>query len=99
MLSGQQLEMVRIDDGHWLIHDPRRSSSDARHVVACVTQSEEGFDVLWLDPAVPLPMRYRARSDILEDIHRWYARRSASTRPIEIPSLPPFAALRRRRAE
>lgn len=97
MDSAQRLELVRIDGDHWLIHDHRHPASDARHVVACVEESEDGFDVVWLDPTVPLPVRYRTREDIVEDLVRWRAQHPASTRPVEIPSRPPSAFRRSRR--
>lgn len=98
MDSGADLEMVPIDDDHWLIRDRRYSPSDARHVLACVTESDQGFDVLWLDAAIPLPVRYRTREDVLHDLTRWRSRRPAATRPVQIPSLPPFGRSRQRRA-
>lgn len=97
MPSGRLFELVRIDGDHWLIHDLRQPASDAKRVVACITETDDAFDVVWLDPSVPLPARYRSRDDILDDFLRWRGRRTASTRPVEIPSRPPFRASRRHR--
>ena len=98
MSRTEDFEIVQIDDDHWLIHDRRHPSSDARYVVACLTRSGDGVDVVWLDASTALPTRYRDRQDALEELVRWRRRARASTRPVEIPSYPPFRVRRPRRS-
>lgn len=98
MTNAQDFEMVQIDDGHWLIHDLRHPSSDAKYITACVTRTaDDGVDVVWLDRSIPLSVRYDRRQDALDELIRWSSRQR-STRPVDIPSFPPFSDSRSRRS-
>ena len=83
------LELVRIDAVHWLIHDYGFAPSDASHLVACVEECEDAFDVVWVRAGIPLPTRYLTAQDILEDFARWQQRARRDTRPLPIASFPP----------
>ncbi|WP_439592883.1 hypothetical protein [Microbacterium sp.] len=89
------LVLVRIDADHWLIHDSGHPTTDARHVVACIEESEDGMDVVWVAPGVPLPTRYRTAGDILDDLVRWREGSRRDTRPAAIASFPPPTSRRR----
>lgn len=86
-----QLSLVRVDADHWLVHDHRYPETDARRVIACVAESEDELEVVWLVADIPLPTRYRVGGDILEDLLRWRGQVHPGTRPVEITGLPPFA--------
>lgn len=96
MDGSRDLEMVRVDAARWLLRDRPSSMTGDPAVVARVEESEDGFDVRWIDPGIPLPRRYLSREDVVADFVRWQAQRVRSTRPVEIASLPPFARSRRR---
>ncbi|HWM17545.1 MAG TPA: hypothetical protein VNP97_13260 [Microbacterium sp.] len=83
------LELLRIDADHWIIQDDAYPASDARHVVACVYETDDGdFEVVWLSAEVPLPTYYRNAGDVLEDLARW--RGHTHGRPVEIAHFPPL---------
>lgn len=83
------VEFVRVDADHWLIHDNSYRASDARHVIGCVSEMDDGLDVVWVAPGIPLPTRYRDAGGVLDDLLRWRRSAAGHTRPVEIPSLPP----------
>ncbi|GAA1936177.1 hypothetical protein GCM10009775_30090 [Microbacterium aoyamense] len=85
------LELVRIDREHWLVHDHAYSSSDARRVVACVEETEGGFDVLWIAGGIPLPVRYSRTGDILDDLRRWRRQNITATHTVDAPRRAPRA--------
>ena len=84
-----ELELVRIDAAHWLIHDHGFAPHDASHLVACVEESDDFFDVAWVRPGIPLPTRYLTAADILDDFARWRQNARRDSRPIPIASFPP----------
>ena len=89
----QSLELFRVDADHWIVRDHAFPSSDARHVVGCVNETDEGdFDVVWLLPQISLPTRYRDVGDVLEDLARWRSPVRSGGRPVEIPHFQPLRA-------
>lgn len=96
-MDGDRWELVRIDDAHWLIHDRRHPEPDRRHVAAVLAETDHEVDVVWMAPEIPLPTRYRTAASVIDDLARWSATRAPQSRPIEIPSVPPFSVRPRRR--
>lgn len=85
----RQYDLQRVDESTWIIRDSGIPSSDARSVVACVSETAfDGVDVVWLHP-VGLPTRYRTADSVLRDLIRHGRRSAGTTRPIPIPHLPP----------
>ncbi len=86
-----RLQLHRVDAENWVVQDHAVASSDPRHVVACVHQTEDDdVEVVWVHREIPLPRRYRDAIDVLDDLARWRAGQTGMTRPIEIPHLPPI---------
>ncbi|MEV5069446.1 hypothetical protein MRBLMI12_001020 [Microbacterium sp. LMI12-1-1.1] len=78
-----------MDQSTWIIRDAHVPTTDARSVVACVSEAAwDGVDVLWLHP-VGLPTHYRTADAVLRDLIRHGRRSSGTTRPIPIPHRPP----------
>jgi len=87
--GGRQFDLQRVDQSTWIIRDTGVSASDARSVVACITDTPlEGVDVLWLHP-LGLPTHYATASAVMSDLIRHARRSSGTTRPVPIPHLPP----------
>ncbi|MDN3494790.1 hypothetical protein QL996_02525 [Planococcus sp. APC 4015] len=79
----------RVESGTWVIRDLSTPSDDPRHVVACVSESDElGVEVVWVR-AVPLPTRYLSVEFVVEDLQRWTTRRRSEP-PNRIPRLAPL---------
>jgi len=97
MDDDRRWELVRIDGAHWLIHDRRHPESDPRRVAAVLAESDDGVDVVWTAVGIPLPTRYRTAAGVVDDLVRWCRTRAPHSRPIEIPSMPPFPVRVRRR--
>lgn len=96
MDGDRRWELVRLDDDHWLVCDLRYPQDDARCMIACVTESEDGVDVFWTARDIPLPTRYLEAADVIDDLIRWSRARPPHSRPIEIAHAPPFSAGRQR---
>lgn len=87
--TGRQYDLQRVDQSTWIIRDAHVPTTDARSVVACVSEAAwDGVDVLWLHP-VGLPTHYRTADAVLRDLIRHGRRSSGTTRPIPIPHRPP----------
>ena len=87
--AGRQYDLQRVDQSTWIIRDAHVPTTDARSVVACVSEAPlDGVDVLWLHP-VGLPTHYRTADAVLRDLIRHGRRSSGTTRPIPIPHRPP----------
>lgn len=97
MDEDRRWELVHVDDAHWLIRDLERPVTDPRRLLARVDRSDEGVEVRWLVPDIPLPMHYRVASDVIDDLVRWRSDRAPHSRPVEIASVPPFRGRTRRR--
>jgi hypothetical protein len=93
--TGRQYDLQRVDQSTWIIRDAHVPTTDARSVVACVSEAPlEGVDVLWLHP-VGLPTRYGTAEAVLRDLIRHGRRSTGTTRPIPIPHRPPMRPERR----
>ena len=87
--GGRQFDLQRVDESTWIIRDAGISASDARSVVACVTETPfDEVDVLWLRP-LGLPTHYRSAQAVVSDLTRHGRRSSGTTRPVPIPHFPP----------
>lgn len=85
-----RFELHRITPTEWLILDHRYGPNDARRTIACVYVFDENeVSVNWLRE-LPLADRYQTAFDVLEDVHKFYARRR-SERPVPIPHMAPPA--------
>lgn len=91
------LELRRVAPHEWIVYDTSYPLDDSRSIVACVTETEEDVvEVVWLQ-RTPLPTLYLCATDVLEDVMRHRAVGRRSTRPEEIPHLPPLTQRAQRR--
>jgi hypothetical protein len=82
------LELRKVAEQEWVIHDYSFPANDARSLAACIhAQAEGDVEVLWLRPT-PLPTRYADAPAVLTDLRRHLAGEQRG-RPIPIPHFPP----------
>lgn len=85
-------EVIPIGHSGWRICDVTLSESDPSRLIAYIDKNETGMlDVLWLRSPCPTRSRYRALDELLADLDAAVAADvvSRSTRPTQIPHLPP----------
>lgn len=90
-MSDPRFELRQITENEWLILDHRYEAHDSRQTIACIRESGNEVDVLWMRE-IPLPSRYRAAMDVLAAIQHHYNPASRSTAPVTIPHLAPIPA-------
>jgi len=93
--ANSRFELRRLTGIEWIIIDTTLPENHPYRTVACVYEVDDlEYDVVWLRD-LDLRAQYSSPEEVLEDVVRAHdvVSRSRSTRPIEIPHLPPLAEM------